>query len=154
MLKGITHIEEKGNINPKRAKKGFKFKEYSPKIFTKIRKDSGITHEILLNSLCPILNKKTILQARKGEGKSGSFFFYSHNRRFMIKIIQKGEQLAINKMLKDYLHHLSTNGESHLLRILSMFTVKINGLARVYGILVPNIFCIHGHIRVYIYIYI
>ena len=126
-----------------------KFREFDEGIFENIRDASGITKEMLFDSLNPDANKKSLLQVGEGEGNSGSFFFISHDKRFIIKIIQKDEKENIGKMLEMYFAHLRNNPDSLLLRIYSMFQIKVKRMASVYAILVPNVFFLEGQIQVH-----
>ena len=45
--------------------------------------------EVLHQSLSPKFNREMVFQAGKGAGSSGSFFFYSHDNKFIIKTIPK-----------------------------------------------------------------
>jgi hypothetical protein len=40
-----------------------------------------------------------IFKAGEGAGKSGSFFFFSHDHRFIIKTMSSGELKLISKIL-------------------------------------------------------
>ena len=42
-------------------------------------------------SLSPSKNREQVFQMGEGAGKSGSFFFYSHDRRFIIKTMTDEE---------------------------------------------------------------
>lgn len=41
----------------------------------------------------------------KGTGKSGSFFFETHLKRFMIKTINKSELKIMQEILPSYIEH-------------------------------------------------
>ena len=45
----------------------------------------GIEDKHIQQSLAPHLNNKAVFKAGESQGKSGSFFFFSHDRRFIIK---------------------------------------------------------------------
>ena len=139
-----SRSESEGQLNK------FNFTEYSPTHFRIIQHISQITKQILYNSLNPEFNKKCLMQVEEGEGKSGSFFFLSHDQQFIIKIIQKGEKNNILNMLGNYVGHLKKNPDSLLTRIYSLFKVKINGMATVYAILVPHAFYNQGDVKVLI----
>jgi hypothetical protein len=46
-------------------------------------------------------NKKQLFKAGQGAGKSGSFFFFSSDRKFVIKTISKTEKDVLLSMLDD-----------------------------------------------------
>jgi len=45
----------------------------------------------LYKSLSPKFNRDKVFNAGEGAGKSGSFFFFSHDNRFIIKTISSDE---------------------------------------------------------------
>ena len=67
--------------------KGIKVIEYAPDVFAQLRDLDGFNNESLKNSLDPIIegNVKNMFKAGEGMGRSGSFFFFSHDDRFLIK---------------------------------------------------------------------
>ena len=61
--------------------------EYAPDAFAHLRRLDGFKNEDLKDSLDPNLdaNIKKIFKAGEGMRKSASFFFFSHDTRFLIK---------------------------------------------------------------------
>lgn len=59
----------------------FKFKAYAPKIFSKIRTMFGVEAAHFMLSICGNYNFIEFIS----NAKSGQFFFYSHDGRYMIK---------------------------------------------------------------------
>jgi hypothetical protein len=51
-----------------------------------------ILPEDIMKSLSIEKNRKMIFKAGQGAGKSGSFFFFSHDNRFLIKTLQGNEK--------------------------------------------------------------
>ena len=51
----------------------------------------GITLEMVAESLDVLKNKATVFQAGEGAGASGSFFFFSHDNRFILKTMNTSE---------------------------------------------------------------
>jgi len=43
------------------------------------------------SSLSPKFNRDMVFKAGEGAGRSGSFFFFSHDRKFIIKTMTKEE---------------------------------------------------------------
>lgn len=55
----------------------------------------------LHNSLCPKYNREMVFKSGEGAGRSGSFFFFSHDRKWIIKTMTKGEKsLYLSKIEK------------------------------------------------------
>ena len=60
-------------------------------------------------------------------GKSGSFFFFSFDNRFIIKTINQQEKKVCLSITDDMIHHLEcTNNQSLLARIYGVFSIKTN----------------------------
>ena len=51
-------------------------------------------------------NKKTANKAGESKGKSGSLFFASHDKRFLIKTVNKSELIKLFAILDDYISHI------------------------------------------------
>jgi hypothetical protein len=64
-----------------------------------------------------------VFKAGQGAGASGSFFFFSHDKRFLIKTMTGGELKLFLGLLPDYQEHLLMNGDSLLAKIFGVFTV-------------------------------
>lgn len=65
--------------------------EYSPDIFAFLRRLDGITEEEIKYSLSTDLNRDMVFKAGESQGKSGSFFFFSHDKKFIIKTMTSSD---------------------------------------------------------------
>ena len=79
---------------------------------------------MLQRSLEVNLNRNQVFKSGQGAGKSGSFFFYSFDNKFLIKTISQSEKDLFLAMLGDYIDHISTNPRSILARIYGMYTIR------------------------------
>ncbi|KAJ3221068.1 TFIIH complex serine/threonine-protein kinase subunit kin28 [Clydaea vesicula] len=91
-------FDQTGNELTPTSKYHFKFKDYSPMVFGNIRDIFKIDASDYLSSL----TGKYVLSELGSPGKSGSFFYYSRDYRFIIKTIHHGEHKFLLKILKDY----------------------------------------------------
>ena len=57
-------------------------------------------------SLAAEANRNNIFQAGESQGKSGSFFFFSHDKRFILKTLLKDEKKTLLDMLDAYIVHI------------------------------------------------
>ena len=73
---------------PHQLNQTFKFKDYAPTVFRRIRERFGIDSAEYMLSLCGIKNFIPF----SANSKSGQFFFFSHDRKFMIKTQTKVTQ--------------------------------------------------------------
>ena len=68
-----------------------------------------------------------VFQAGEGAGKSGSFFFFSHDNKLIIKTLQGHEKNLLLGMLDNYISHIEdTDNRSLLARIYGVFTIESN----------------------------
>lgn len=73
-----------------------------------------------------------------GSGKSGSFFLLTHDKRFMIKTINKTELDIMLNMLPHYIEHNLIYPETLIGKIFGVFTVKRAGSSPIYLALMEN----------------
>ena len=71
-------------------------------------------------------------------GKSGSFFFFSHDGMFLIKTMTLGDFNAFKKLFKYYFKHVNTQKDSLLARIYGVYSVKMDEQDPVYLILMGS----------------
>ena len=62
-----------------------KITEFAPDVFAYLRNLDQIDHEHIKESLSPDKNRDSVFKAGESQGKSGSFFFFSHDKNFIIK---------------------------------------------------------------------
>jgi tRNA A58 N-methylase Trm61 len=81
--------------------------------------------ETILAALDVNMNREQIFKAGTGSGASGSYFLFSHNRKFIIKTMRGDEKTAMIKMVDSYITHIrNSNNKSLLARIYGIFTIK------------------------------
>ena len=79
-----------------------------------------------MHSLCPIVNRSNVFKAGEASGASGSFFFFSKDKRFVIKTMTKKEKkFFLSRFAKPYFGHFERNPSSLLARIYGVYTVKM-----------------------------
>ena len=88
--------------------------------------------------MLPENNRDQVFKAGSGSGKSGSFFFMTHDKRFMIKTIKKSELDIMIEILPDYIKHFESNPCSLISKIFGVFTVKVQHIKPVYFALMEN----------------
>ena len=57
-------------------------------------------------------------------GQSGSLFYYTKNKKYMLKTIPKREFDKFRSVLKDYFHHMKDNPDSLICRFFGLHEVK------------------------------
>ena len=99
--------------------------EVAPKVFRYLRLLDGYDEASIKESLNPRNNIESIFKAGESQGKSGSFFFFSQDRRFIIKTMTDSDYDAFNKMFKNYVIHVSKHEDSLLARVYGIFTIRM-----------------------------
>ncbi|KAI9184666.1 Phosphatidylinositol-4-phosphate 5-kinase [Blastocladiella emersonii ATCC 22665] len=114
----------------------FKFKDYCPMVFRKIRAAFGLTAPDYLNSL----TGKYILSELFSPGKSKSYLYYSHDYRYIIKTIHPAEQKRLLKILPQYVDYVSKNPNTLLARYYGLHRVKMPKKDPVHFVVMANVF--------------
>jgi len=72
------------------------------------------------------MNKEQMNKIRESEGKSGSFFFFSHDGRFLIKTISNNElNTMIGKFMESYFEYMNNTPDSLIARVYGIYTIII-----------------------------
>ena len=100
--------------------------EYCPQLFADLRKEDNLDYEELIFSLDPYENKQSMLNIKESLGKSGSFFFFTHDKKFIIKTVKEDElNTMLGKIMENYYLHIMNNPDSLLTRIYGLYTITI-----------------------------
>ena len=94
--------------------------------------------EVLHASLSPKYNRDMVFKAGEGAGRSGSFFFFSHDHKFIIKTMTKGELDLFLEMLPRLSEHHKKTPRSLLSKIFGVFTVKMKAVDPVHIMMMEN----------------
>ena len=111
---------------------------HAPLFFKSIQDKNGVTSQVLLESLSPKNNREMVFKAGEGAGASGSFFFFSHDRRFIIKTMSEEELKLFKRILPDYELHVTENPDSIISRTYGVYTIKMKKIATVHLMLMAN----------------
>jgi len=86
-----------------------RFVDYAPYIFRYLRRNGDLTSGQFLRSVGPeqllgnlLLGNVSSLAQQSSEGKSGSFFYYTADGKFLLKTISRNEKRRLKGMLPDY----------------------------------------------------
>jgi len=123
---------------PAHNQQDFRFRDFSPLVFRQIREHFGVTNEEYLLSL----TSEYVLVEMFTNSKSGSFFFYSADYRFILKTCTKREAAFLIAALPRYHGHLMTNRYTLLCRFFGLHRVHLpNTLGKkVYFVVMGNVF--------------
>lgn len=92
---------------------------------------------MIAHSFWPDYNFKNIKKAGESKGKSGSFMFFTHDNRFIIKTMFQEEVDIFTLNIHKYFEHIE-NGKSLLARIYGIFQVKMKGIEPIYFQMMAN----------------
>ncbi|KAI7869230.1 hypothetical protein BDF14DRAFT_1951240 [Spinellus fusiger] len=125
-----------GNELTPGVKYDFKFKDYAPWVFRNIREKFHIDAGDYLMSL----TSQYILSELGSPGKSGSFFYYSRDYRFIIKTIHVAEHKFMRKILNYYYQHVCENPNTLLCRFYGLHRIKLPRGRKIHFVVMENIF--------------
>ncbi|WFD23101.1 1-phosphatidylinositol-4-phosphate 5-kinase [Malassezia equina] len=121
----------------------FKFKDYAPAVFRELRRHFQLdTGDYLLS-----LAAKYILSELGSPGKSGSFFYFSHDYRFIIKTIRPGEHKLFLRFLHAYYEHVQANPQTLLSQFYGLHRVKLPGRRKIHFVIMNNLFPPHRDVH-------
>ncbi|KAI7727483.1 hypothetical protein M8C21_032945 [Ambrosia artemisiifolia] len=117
----------------------FKWKDYCPLVFRTLRMLFKVDAADYMLSICG----NDALRELSSPGKSGSFFYLTHDDRYMIKTIKKTEVKAIIRMLSAYYNHFRSFEHTLLTKFYGLHCVKLTGATqkKVRFIIMGNLFC-------------
>jgi 1-phosphatidylinositol-4-phosphate 5-kinase len=115
-----------GATPPHRLAHTFKFKDYSPIVFAYLRRMYGVNEFDFLLSVCGNANFIEFIS----NAKSGQFFFYSSDGKYMIKTMTNAESKFLRRILPSYFRHCCENPNTLITRFFGMYRVKLYHLRR------------------------
>ncbi|KAK3941287.1 SAICAR synthase-like protein [Diplogelasinospora grovesii] len=132
-----------GNELVPSAKYDFKFKDYAPWVFRHLRALFRLDPADYLMSL----TGKYILSELGSPGKSGSFFYFSRDYKYIIKTIHHSEHKFLRKILKDYYQHVTDNPNTLLSQFYGLHRVKMPYGKKIHFVVMNNLFPPHRDIH-------
>ncbi|KTW27714.1 hypothetical protein T552_02154 [Pneumocystis carinii B80] len=132
-----------GNELTPSAKYDFKFKDYSPWVFRHLRALFRLDPADYLMSL----TSKYILSELGSPGKSGSFFYFSRDYRYIIKTIHHSEHKFLRKILKQYYEHVKKNPNTLISQFYGLHRVKMPYGHKIHFVIMNNLFPPHRDIH-------
>jgi 1-phosphatidylinositol-4-phosphate 5-kinase len=106
----------------------------------------GISNDDYLKSLGPenflcnlIITKNKSLKEICSSGKSGSFFYYSYDSKYLMKTIPETEFLKFKEMLQDYYTYMYENPKTLLQRLFGLYMCLFDDV-KMYFVVMNNVF--------------
>lgn len=119
-------------------RKACRFYDYFPHVFEDIRRQYGIQNKDFLKSCGPetllvslfysiaefnlgskgnlIIGNMSSLTELSSTGKSGSFFYFSEDGRYMLKTIPKREFISLKRIMREYYTHIMEHQQTLISR--------------------------------------
>lgn len=132
-------FDVRGNELIPSSRYDFKFKDYSPWVFRHLRDLFKLDPADYLMSL----TSKYIVSELSSPGKSGSFFYFSRDYRFIIKTIHHSEHKQLRKILKEYYNHVKNNPNTLISQVYGLHRVKLPFGRKIHFIVMNNLFPPH-----------
>ena len=106
-----------------------KFTDFAPYVFNTIRMMYGINSESYVQSLgieniSTLARKYSTMNQQSSAGKSGSFFFYTSDQKYMVKTISKSEFDFFLKILSAYFCYLMSNPNSFIVKYFGLHKIE------------------------------
>ena len=93
------------------------------------------------------LTSKYILSELGSPGKSGSFFYFSRDYKYIIKTIHHAEHKCLRKILRDYYKHVQDNPNTLLSQFYGLHRVKVPYGRKIHFVVMNNLFPPHRDIH-------
>ncbi|OJJ43399.1 hypothetical protein ASPZODRAFT_161625 [Penicilliopsis zonata CBS 506.65] len=132
-----------GNELTPSAKYDFKFKDYAPWVFRHLRAKFRLDPADYLMSL----TSKYILSELGSPGKSGSFFYFSRDYKYIIKTIHHSEHKLLRRILPEYYKHVEQNPNTLISQFYGLHRVKMAYGRKIHFVVMNNLFPPHRDIH-------
>jgi 1-phosphatidylinositol-4-phosphate 5-kinase len=133
-----------GNELTPAVKYDFKFKDYAPAVFRELREGCFLLDP---SDYLMSLTDKYILSELGSPGKSGSFFYFSRDYRFIIKTIHHSEHKFLRRVLRQYYEHVRENPHTLLSRFYGLHRVKLPRGRKIHFVIMNNLFPPHKDVH-------
>ncbi|EIE18182.1 PIP5K-domain-containing protein [Coccomyxa subellipsoidea C-169] len=114
----------------------FRWKDYCPMAFRQLREVFNIEAAEYMKSICG----DQALRELASPGKSGSVFFVSHDDKYMIKTMRKGEVKLLLELLPKYAAHVEKHPHTLLVKFFGLYRVTPENGSKVRFIVMNNVF--------------
>jgi len=107
-----------------------RFYDFCPVVFHALRHAAGFTVEQYLSSIqghAEDREKLTSMVEKFSEGRSSSFFYFTHDKRFMVKTVTDDEQETMIAILKRFCTHMANNPDTLINKIFGCHGIRMQG---------------------------
>eukprot|EP00050_Salpingoeca_kvevrii_P011558 m.16298 g.16298 ORF g.16298 m.16298 type:complete len:754 (-) comp3490_c0_seq1:89-2350(-) len=107
------------------SKKAFNFVAYNPLKFSRLRELRNIDPNEYCESFSIPADGEEKMTEKFTEGRSGSFFYFTHDRRYMVKSINNAELRVLVSLLDPMIQHFEDNPQSLLCRFFGLYSIQM-----------------------------
>lgn len=100
----------------------FRWKDYCPKVFGKLRSLFVVDPGEFMLSICG----EVALRELSSPGKSGALFYISHDDRYLIKTMRRNEMKTFVSMLPYYYDHVQSNPHTLVTKFFGLYRINLN----------------------------
>ena len=117
------------------------FTSFGMHVFRYLRtKCYGISDKQYIESILPETSECIgEIVANFSEGRSGAFFFYTKDNKYLIKTLHADEAQLLVQILPDYMNYYIKNQGSYLAKFLGLHSIKLYSLV-IYFVVMSNVF--------------
>jgi len=106
------------------------FYDYCPVVFHACRTAAGMTQKEYLASIHGARDALTSMVEKFSEGRSSSFFYFTHDKRFMVKTVSDDEQETMVLILEKFCKHMATNPDTFINKIYGCHGIHMQSHAK------------------------
>lgn len=117
---GSAYSPECSTISNGAVDDEFLFEEFCPQLFAQMRSLLGISNAEYFKSLCRVEKEFLCFGTNS---KSGEFFFFSHDNKYLLKTTTQEEAELLMTMLPDFLGRLQTTPHTFLGKYLGLYRI-------------------------------
>ena len=120
----------------------FEFSDYESELFLTLRKEFSVRDPEYVRSFT-ISNEgqSTAMLEKFTEGRSGSFFYFTYDHRYIVKTVTKAERRCLQHFLPEYATYIKSQPDTLLTRFMGLHAVRVSPeQAKIYFVVMSNIF--------------
>ncbi|KAI5794610.1 hypothetical protein FPQ18DRAFT_156223 [Pyronema domesticum] len=118
------------------SKYDFEFKDYAPDVFEFIRSNFEVDEDSYVESLTGNMRMDELASP----GKSGGTFYFSTDKKYVIKTIHEGEHKYLREILPEYLAYVKSNPNTLLSQFYGLHRIKKWKGGKKYFVVMNNVF--------------
>eukprot|EP01062_Namystynia_karyoxenos_P046539 TRINITY_DN34918_c0_g1_i1.p1 TRINITY_DN34918_c0_g1~~TRINITY_DN34918_c0_g1_i1.p1 ORF type:complete len:907 (+),score=326.96 TRINITY_DN34918_c0_g1_i1:115-2721(+) len=118
----------------------FTFFDFAPLVFHSLRAANGIEPAIY-RAVFSVFDVDDAMSEKFSDGgRSGSFFYFTADREYIVKTVTPGERHVLRQMLPSYFRHMTTHPDSLIVRFYGLHAIRMHaGAKRIEFVVMDNI---------------